>query len=279
MTSSVFSDAVARIAEGREAESVVEAASIAAALVDQARDTLQAATPELTLLPLEEEFDKLAATAVALIAVGNQDLGLRGVAIALRILGDGSTDRHGLRNPVAEALLARATLFFVAAALAWERTEALPMLTNVVRVGRQGPPTSVLVDASLRHPDLWRSGADRAYAAHLEWLLSRPWRGSVPTLISDDAVHIAFAEADIIGACLTNVLGRVGAYSPGVARHGRAAQDRLVARLEAKRQRASIAECFAVAEAELETTLETSYNAIRLGEWTQLPSLRNSRGS
>jgi hypothetical protein len=274
MTSSVFSDAVGVIAEGREAEAVVGAAAIAAALVERARGTLQAATPELTLSPLEEDFDTLASTAAALIAVGNQDPGLRGIAIALRILADGSTDRHGLRNPVAEALLARATLFFVAAALAWERTEVLPMLTNVVRVGRQGPPISVLVDASLRHPELWRSGADRAYAAHLEWLLSRPWRGSVPTLISDDAVHIAFAEADIIGACLTNALGRVGAYSSAVASYGRAAQDRLVARLEAKQQRAALAECFAVAEAELETTLETSYNAIRLNAWNDLPSLR-----
>jgi hypothetical protein len=266
MTDSIFLRAVNEIADGREAKLMVEASAMAARLAEQAQDALQESTPALTLTPFDELVDELMAATSALIAVGSRDVGLRGVAVSLRVLAEGSINQHGVRNPIAEALLSRATLVLSAMALAWERTEALLALAAVARINTYGPPVDVLADRVLRHPELYKSDAGKAFSAHIGWLESRPWRDSVPPLVSDRAVRVAAAEADIIGACLINASSestqRRGAVSPGAAQPDQAAQDRLVARLDDPRQRASLCDLFSCPDEALDTTLETAYEAL-----------------
>jgi hypothetical protein len=269
MSDMLFTRAVAEIADGREAKLVVEVPAMAVRLVEQAQDASPADTPESTLAPFDELVDELMATTSALIAVGGREAGLRGVAVSLRILAAGSSSQHGVRNVIAEALLSRATLVLFTMALAWERVEALPMLATVAPLDTYGPPVGVLVDRDLRHPELYGNDAGEAFAANVEWLISRPWRASVPPLASDRSVRVRAAEADIIGACLVNAASesaeRRGAFSPGVAQPDQAAQDQLVARLGDPRQRASLCELFSCSDEALEETLETAYKAITVG--------------
>jgi hypothetical protein len=270
MNESTFADVVDELSTGREPSVVLRATVLASQIVAESDGAASTGDPAAALAPVDDVLDAFLMSTGALVVLGGREPGLRGVAIALQLLAVGSIGKHGERNPVVEALLSRAVLVLAAFALAWQRSEALPVLAHVTRGESYGPPESVLASTGLRHLDLYERGADKAFQAHLAWLMARAWRTSVPPLATDESVQVALAEADIISGCLITAGGRSSLggnlYSAGVAQSDRSAQDRLVARVRDQGQRAAFRELFAVGDDALEQTIEDAYSRLTAGE-------------
>lgn len=256
------------------ARSMGPAAALALALHEAAVAIIEiapgAGEPLEILAPYDQPVDELLVPAAALAAYGDTE-DLRHLRVTFGLLAVATSERYQPRTRVMDALLARAVRIVSAIALAHDRPEALLALASTFHNDE-----ALLTSGRLRHLDLFQDGADVAHAAHVQWLLGRPWREEIAPLRSVEQVSIAMAEVDVLLACLQAAAGGRETYAPGLLVGEANVRPRLVARIADPRQRLAMGSLFATSDADLDDFAAAAYGRLVANTADGFPARRQA---